>query len=183
MTCCSHGGPPPPREAASSSPSACDELPLFRVYEEHGASHRRSAHRLELDLPVDLHSLDCGAPDSYGHEMTLTLVLGSVADRCVIEEAFAVGKAYGPPGFPSGSWKNTFTVTGAPDLASADLQQVELRDPTRREALLLLGTSYYFYAGVVDGGRLKPELIPEEASDCCYGFTSAEALRWSYPSP
>jgi hypothetical protein len=135
---------------------------------------KRSADALLLDVPIDIHSADCGAPDSYGH--TMTLVLRFAPGTCKIEYAVGEGRPYNDLGPVPAPWRNTFTTTEALDATS---QRIELRDAQHQHALLLLPDVYYFYEHVPSGAPLKPELEPENAKGCCYGYMNSKFNPWT----
>ena len=168
--------------ARSSPPAAtarCGALPILREYERRGLMRRSAPDELRLELPIDLHSADCGAPDGYGHSLTLVLRLRRDPENCSVQSAEADSNPFGSPGGPTVSpWHDSFTVTGKPNLSNASLPLIELRDRNTRHALLLLPNAYYFYEDVPDGGNLKPELEPEGATDCCYGYSSSQFNSW-----
>jgi hypothetical protein len=66
-------------------------------------------------------------------------------------------------------------VAGTPNMVAPELARIELRDPSRREAVLLLA-SRFFYADLPPAATLIPELGPSDAVAWCYGVTSARAL-------
>lgn len=119
---------------------SCQNLPFFIVYRQGKAVLKESDTEVQLDVGVNLHSADCGAPDGYGHHMTLTLGLKAKGDRCSITSATANGEEWGYEGSrASEKWTNDFTVKGDPNLADPGLKEIELRDPSRKEALMLCG--------------------------------------------
>ena len=157
----------------------CHKLPFFRIYEIEQAVERAGAH-LVVHADIDLHALDCMAPDSYGHRMQITLALRSRDGRCEIEGATAIAEAYGRSDkhAPGAAWTNDFVVVGDPDLSSRGLERIELRDSAREEAFLLLPTEYYFFEDVPTGTALKPKLRGEDDLGCCYGYTNARTRTW-----
>jgi hypothetical protein len=129
---------------------------------------------LRIELPVDLHSADCGVPDEYGHRMTLLLKLDTVSGKCSIRSAIADGRPFGEPAESIAMpWRDAFVPVNDPNLADVTLGKIELRDPDTQHALLLMPAIYYFYEHVGPTAQLKPELEPETATDCCYGYTSS----------
>ena len=58
--------PTPESPGTPAASFACSELPLLGVYRAAGAVREQSDRRLKLELRIDLHSLDCGAPESAG---------------------------------------------------------------------------------------------------------------------
>jgi hypothetical protein len=162
------------------APDACGHLPFFNVYEQARALRRGDGATLVLDVDIDLHGADCGAPDGYGHDMELTLWLEPREGRCEILAADASASGWGfwgealPP-----TWVNTFAVQGKPNLGDKELARIELRDEAKQQALVLLPENYYFFEDVPRGAALHPRLMGEEDTGCCYGYTSADSERWS----
>lgn len=158
---------------------ACAKVPLLRIYELNGAVQSPQPDQIAIDVQIDLHSADCGAPDCYGHEMQLVLEVADVSGKCVIRSARGTGKPFGcDTGQAQESWIDSFVVTGSPDLASSKLRRVELRDAKQGHALVLLPDIYYFYENAGPKATLKPELEGEDAHGCCYGYTSSAAIHW-----
>lgn len=174
----------------SPSVEGCLRSQYFTAYAQEGLVRAADKSSLVLNVPVDVHSADCGAPDCYGHNMTLTLELRQIGERCEIVSARASATPFNGceghfPGSVSQPWTNDFAVKGAPDLLDDRLVRVELRDIGRREALLLLRDGYYFYENVEEFSTLRPELDPAElesdptdVNNCCYGYSSAASQRW-----
>ena len=181
---------PPESDLTSPSVVGCTSSGFFTAYAREGLVRASSESLLVLDVPVDVHSADCGAPDCYGHSMTLTLELRHIGERCEIVSAKASASPFNncEGHFPepvSHPWTNDFAVKDAPDLLDDGLERVELRDARRREALLLLPDGYYFYEDVEASSQLRPKLDPVEAEvdsaaidNCCYGYSSSASQRW-----
>jgi len=177
-------------ENPSPSVAECKKARYFSAYAREGSVLASDDSSLVLDVPVDVHSQDCGAPDCYGHSMTLTLKLRQIGERCEIVSATASASPFNvcegyfpePVALP---WNNDFAVKGAPDLLDDDLERIELLDAKRREALLLLRDGYYFYEDVDASSKLHPdldpvddELDPSDPKYCCYGYSSSASRRW-----
>jgi len=174
-----------PAPDPSPAPAAeCASSRFFALYARGELVRASGPASLVLDVPVNLHSADCGAPDCYGHGMTLTLELRRVGKRCEIVSAKASAVPFNECGIPADEmprpWTNRFVVKGTPNLADHRLARIELRDSKRHEALLLLPNSYYFYENVKPSSRLRPELEPEDAKGCCYGYTNSAFRPWSF---
>jgi len=163
--------PPPPK-------LECVSRTFFDNYARHGLVVASTESFLVLELPVDLHQTDCGAPDCYGHTMMLTLDLSRDAAACKLVKASASGNTFGPGEETPREWTNTFTWAKPIDLASPELERVELRDPKRREAVLLLRNGYFFFENVDARSKLIPALASDEDTDCCYGYTSSAHRGW-----
>jgi len=171
-------GLPPPYEPP---PPKCVSRTFFDNYAHHGLVVASTENFLVLELPVDLHQTDCGAPDCYGHTMTLTLDLSPDAGTCMLVEARASAKTFecgGPGEQTPREWTNTFTWGKPTDLASPELERLELRDPKRREAVLLLRDGYFFFENVDARSKLIPALASDEDTECCYGYTSSASRGW-----
>lgn len=155
-------------------PIACVAPHFFEKYRGAGLATSARTDEIRIELPVDLHSADCGAPDSYGHRMTLRLTLGAESGRCRIRSAVADAHPYGDTA-ESGlePWRDAFVPVNDPNLADSTLERIELRDSNTHHALLLMPGAYYFYENVAPAAQLKPELQPEAVTDCCYGYTSS----------
>ena len=174
-----HGGG---TSAQTQAPDACAHIPFLNTYQRAGALKENDNGKIVLDVHIDVHAADCGAPDCYGHQMKLTLHVTSRKRRCEIGAASATARGFNDCGpgtsFPTSFWTNTFTVSGNPDLADPDLERIELRDAARKHALVLLPYDYYFYEKVPADAALKPQLKGEEDIGCCYGYASSEAGSW-----
>jgi len=171
---------------------ACSELPFLRVYERAGALKQRDGGAIVLDLPVNVHSADCGAPDCWGHEMELTLRLGAKQGRCEVVAAIGSARPFNECGVtmdgPTSPWTNTFSALGAADLAAPNFARLHLHDAARNEALVLLPSEYFFYVHVTATTPLKHELEGEQvAPGFTYGYSSSAAQLWKTqfapPSP
>ncbi len=181
-----HAQSPPARDSTPSSEAGCASSEYFIAYAREGLVRASSESSFVLDVPVDVHSADCGAPDCYGHSMTLMLELRHVGERCEIVSAKASATPFNScdrfPGQVSHPWTNDFAVKDAPDILDDHLMRVELRDVQRREALLLLPDGYYFYENVDESSKLRPELDPvkdfADVDNCCYGYSSSASQRW-----
>jgi hypothetical protein len=167
-------------------PRACGALPFFDLYEENGALTRPTERTLAVHLPIDLHQLDCLAPDCFGHDMLLTLTLGEESGRCVIVLAQATSTPFDgcrdPNQVSKGAvWQNSFSAEGQFDLADRTLERIELRDRARGHALVLLSTTYFFYENVTPGKPLLPRLVDFERPECCGGYTYRKTWDWTEP--
>ena len=175
------------RQEPSASLAGCASSRFFTLYTREKVIQSSDETSLVLDVPVDLHEADCGAPDCYGHSMTLTLKLRRVGKRCEIESATASAVPFSNCGAQQNQeglqpWTNDFVVKGTPDLSDDHLTQIELRDFGRSEALLLLPHGYYFYENASVSSKLHPKLWSvdlDDPKDCCYGYTSSAARSWS----
>jgi len=177
-------------ESHSTSVGECKKSGYFTAYARGGLLLSSDESSLVLDVPVDVHSQDCGAPDCYGHSMTLTLKLHQVGERCEIVSATASASPFNQceghfPEPVARPWNNEFAVKGAPDLLDDDLARIELLDAKRREALLLLRDGYYFYEAVDASSKLRPELDPadddldpSDPNNCCFGYSSSASRKW-----
>jgi len=178
---------PQDRQEPSASLTGCASSRFFTLYAREKAIQASDETSLVLDVPVDLHEADCGAPDCYGHSMTLTLKLRRVGKRCEIESAKASAVPFRNCDTQQDQealqpWTNNFVVKGAPDLSDDHLTQIELRDFGRSEALLLLPRGYYFYENADASSQLHPKLWSvdtDDSKDCCYGYTSSATRSWS----
>ena len=107
--------------------------------------------------------------------------LRTAADRgrCLVRSARAASAPFDDCGGPNRQpRKNAFVVVGSPDVGDAGLTRLELRDTAQKHTLLLLRDAFYFYEGVTANDALRPELEPDEATGCCYGFTSSASRHW-----
>lgn len=175
--------PETPREIARS---ACETLPLFDLYEKNGAFTRSAEGGVAVHLPIDLHQVDCAAPDCFGHDMLLTLELGDESGHCVIVLAEATSTPFDgcrdPNHISKGTpWQNAFTAVGRPDLSERTLERIELRDASRGQALVLLPDTYYFYEKVTPEKKLLPRLVDAENPECCGGYTYRKTWDWTEP--
>jgi len=174
--------------APEEKPAACDALPILTLYRKNGALERRSATKVALHLPIDLHQADCGAPDCFGHDMWLTLTLGDDAGRCVILTAEATSTPFDTCGGPARDpalvpWRNSFAPEGRPDLGDPALDRIELRDAARGHALVLLGDNYLFYEKVTREKKLLPRLLDAESRECCGGYAYSKTSEWTERRP
>jgi hypothetical protein len=187
-----------PKSDAAKSPGGdtrarCETLPFFTLYEKNGAVSRQADGRLAVHLPIDLHEVDCGAPDCFGHDMRMTLTLGEESPSgdfaassggCVIVAAEATSTPFDRCNDPDrvshgASWQNSFLAEGKPDLSDPALDRVELRDAARGQALVLVPTVYFFYEKVTPEKKLLARLRDSENPECCGGYTYRNALDWT----
>lgn len=96
-------------------PIACVAPHFFEKYRGAGLATSARTDEIRIEPPVDLHSADCGAPDSYGHRMTLRLTLGAESGRCRIRSAVADAHPYGDTA-ESGlePWRDAFVPVNDP---------------------------------------------------------------------
>ena len=177
-------------ESQAPPVAGCTKSGYFTTYAREGLVLASYESTLVLDVPVDVHSRDCGAPDCYGHSMTLTLKLRQVGEQCEIVSATASASPFNQcnsryPEPVRQPWTNDFAVKGTPDLLDDRLERIELLDAKRREALLLLRDGYYFYEDVDASSKLRAELDPvdeeldpADPDSCCYGYSSSASQRW-----
>lgn len=164
--------------------STCASRAFFELYVRDGLVEPAPEGVLQVRVPVDLHFQSCGGPECWGHDMTLRLELRHQGERCEIVRAEASGVPFNGCGVPmdigpQSPWTNTFVVHGSPNLADPELKQIELRDPTRKEAVLLLRTGYFYYEKVTSWSQLFPSLEGDDSTGCCYGHTSSATNWWS----
>lgn len=168
-------------EPAGGASDTCSQLPFFAHYSEHGRVLRQTAAEIVVRLDINLHALDCSAPDGYGHETTLTLRIEPHGAACVVRTATATSTPWGDapePSAPVGPtsnrpWNNTFVVVGQPDLAAPALTRVQLYDADRRHAIILLPNQYWFFEYVDPDSKLVEALEPDSdiCAACVYGYT------------
>jgi hypothetical protein len=172
---------------SNAEPHACSKLPFFDLYEKHGVLTRPAERTLAVQLRIDMHQIDCLAPDCFGHDMLLTLALGEESGRCIIATAEATSTPFDgcrdPEHVTKGTaWQNSFNVVGRPDLADRTLDRVELRDAARGHALMLLSETYFFYENVAPEKKLLPRIVDvEHPEECCGGYTSRATWEWTLP--
>jgi hypothetical protein len=178
---------PAPSASAEDSASAprsdaCRHLPLFNVYQRAGVVKERTSRSIRLNLRVDLHALDCGAPDATGHDMEVTLELRSNGARCEVGAAkarstpFVALESETPPP----PWNDSFVASPPVNLADPELEALTLVDETTRHALVFLPHRYFFYEHVKPGARLEHRLAGENDRGCCFGYTGAATSQWYF---
>lgn len=165
---------------SAAAPSyACTELPLLSYYRAAGAVLEQTPTVLKLDLAIDLHSLDCGAPDATGHNLVVDLALEPVGEHCWVRSGAVRATPFGAYGEPRKAWHDELRPDGPVDLAGANPADAVLRGVNTSHALVLTSERYWLFEEVKPGAPLHQQL-PNEEQGCCYGFTGAATQHWEY---
>lgn len=166
--------------AAGTPPSyACTELPLLSYYQAAGAVLQQSPTHLKLDLLINLHASDCGAPDATGHTLVVDLALEPEGEHCWVRSGSVDATPFGLEYEPQKAWRDELRPDGAIDLAAVDPSDAVLRAVTTPRAVVLTPLNYWLFEDVKPGAPLHPSL-PDESEDCCFGFTGAATQHWEY---
>lgn len=166
--------------AGVTAPSyACTELPLLYYYQAAGAVLEQSPTHLKLDLLINLHAMDCGAPDATGHTLLVDLALEPEGEHCWVRGGSVKATPFGLEYEPAKAWHDELRPDGAIDLAAGDPSNAVLRAVTTPRALMLTPDNYWLFEDVKPGAPLRPRL-PDEDESCCYGFTGAATQHWQY---
>ena len=168
---------------AAAAPSfGCDALPLLGAYRAAGVVLEQSASRLKLALTIDLHSLDCGAPDGYGEKLSLELEIAAEGEHCWLRGGTVAATPFGFERGDEKPWSDELRVDGTVDLALVEPPDVVLRGAATPRALVLTRHQYWLFEDVKPGAPLRQQLAGEDddGKGCCFGFTSADASHWEW---
>jgi hypothetical protein len=167
--------------AVVTAPSyACTELPLLDYYQAGGAVLEQSPSHLKLHLLINLHALDCPAPDATGHNLEVDLVVEGEGEHCWVRGGSVKATPFGLEYEPQKAWHDELRPDGAVDLAAVDPSDAVLRAVTTPRALVLTPDDYWLFEDVKPGAPLYPRLQGEDDQSCCYGFTGAATQHWEY---
>ncbi len=125
------------------------ELPFFALYHQNDAARYEAPDVLQLDVQINVHELDCGAPDCYGHDMAVYMQLEEDSTGCYIAKVSSTNTTFtceGEDSLVAGIYPtNTFYPVGNPNLRDSTLTEIILHDTVHHQALILLCGMYYFY--------------------------------------
>lgn len=159
----------------------CASLPLLGRYERAGLLNRSSSGKVVLRLIADLHFADCGAPDCYGTNITLTLELVAGSGGCSARVATINTQDFAEPNcgeFDSHTSPvtETYEVMGDQiDLSSQNLEKLTFRNKSGSKALVILRQNFFYFDDVAPKGILREELPGDDAGkSCCWGATSSK---------
>jgi hypothetical protein len=168
-------------KAVVTAPSyACTELPLLDYYQAGGAVLEQSPTHLKLQLLIDLHQLDCPAPDATGHNLVVDLAVEGEGEHCWVRGGSVKATPFGLEYELQKAWQDELRPEGAVDLAAVDPSNAVLRAVTTPRALVLTPDDYWLFEDVKPGAPLHPRLQGEDDQSCCYGFTGAATQYWEY---
>jgi hypothetical protein len=163
----------PGTSAVATGPSyACTELPLLSYYQAAGAVLEQSPNHLKLHLLIDLHGLDCGAPDATGHHLEVNLAVEGEGEHCWVRGGSVKATPFGLEYAAQKAWQDELRPDEAVDLAAVDPSDAVLRAVTTPRALILTPGGYWLFEDVKPGAPLHPRLPGEDEQGCCYGFTA-----------
>ena len=165
---------------SSASGYACTELPLLEYYKAAGIVLEHSPTHLKLHLLINLHALDCGAPDATGHNLVVALALEPAGEHCWVRGGSVDATPFGLEYEPQEAWRDELRPDGAIDLAATDPSDAVLRAVTTPRALVLKPDGYWLFEDVKPGAPLHTRLPDEKDPGCCYGFTGAGVHNWEY---
>lgn len=170
----------PVTAAAAAMSFACTELPLLSYYRAAGAVKEQTPTRLKLDLRIDLHSLDCGAPDATGHNLEVDLALEPEGEHCWVRSGSVKATPFGLEYEPWEAWHDEIRPDAPVDLAGVEPADVVLRGVSTPNAVVLTSTRYWLFEHVKPGAPLHQRLEEEGDKGCCFGFTGAATQHWEY---
>jgi len=168
------------RGGAAVQNYACTELPLLSYYRAAGAVQDHTPTRLKLALRIDLHALDCGAPDATGHTLEVDLALEAEHEHCWVRSGSVKATPFGLEYEAQEPWQDELRPDGRVDLARVDPRDAVLRGVTTPRALLLTPEQYWLFEDVKPGAPLRQSLPDESGLGCCFGFTGAGVHNWDY---
>lgn len=168
-----------PVEAGSD---LCSSPPILDVFEEAGILERPEPGRLQIEVAINRHSQDCGAPDGYGTNLILDLYLKSAGETCRLERISVHSEVFLPVEFrgtrPAARTEDFFPETPV-DLSRSDLGELKVASESGSRALIFYPLSFWYFEGLEPGDELIVDLHPADNTDpCCYGATAAQ-IEWT----